>query len=47
MQTEQLIERLRKLHNGIRSSIIRRRAEVPIERLIEVVGGADSDVKFD
>ena len=47
MQTEQLINRLRTLHNGIRASIIRRRAEVPIERLIEVVDIGDSDVKFD
>ncbi len=46
-QTDQLISRLRQLKDGIRKAILRRRNEMPMERLIKVVETADSDVKFD
>jgi len=46
-QTEHLIGRLKELHRGIRDSILRRRREVPMERLVQVVQSTESDVKFD
>ncbi|HUW31137.1 MAG TPA: inositol monophosphatase [Planctomycetota bacterium] len=46
-QTEHLIGRLKELHKGIRDSIMRRRREVPMEQLVQVVQSTESDVKFD
>ena len=46
-QTDHLIGRLKEFQRGIRDAIVRRRNEVPLEKLVSVAQTTDSDVKFD
>ncbi|HUS58612.1 MAG TPA: inositol monophosphatase [Planctomycetota bacterium] len=46
-QKDRVIERLKELHSGIRQAIVRRRSEMPMERLSQVVEENESNVKYD
>ena len=46
-RTDHIVGRLKELQGGIRNAIIRRRAQMPVERLAQIVQACESDVKYE